>query len=188
MPCTINRFTKLVQWSLQERLCKISCINKVCLAPSSIMCITNNNASHPSAHITVGIAQNVLHIFAILNAQKHKYISINLRTKAHSWTLKSSPLSSSSYPAPTAFLTHLFNKLHRLKLFLVCPQWTPQKLRLPTRWGWRAESGPFCPPPGQQRASYNCQPLAPPDFRRQPCSTVRTPLQRELRKSLNLII
>lgn len=133
VPCTIKRFVKLVQWSLQERLCKISCINKVCLATSSIMCITNNNASHPSAHITVGIAHNVLHISAILNAQKHKYISMNLQTKAHSWTLKLSPFSSSSsYTTPIALLTHLLNKLRRLKLFLVYPQRMPQEHRHPS--------------------------------------------------------
>ena len=176
VPCTINRFTKLVQWSFQERLCKTSCINKVCLATSSIMCITNNDVSHPSAHITVGIAHNVLHISAILNVQKHKYISMNLWTKAHSWTLKLSPFSSSSYTTPMAFLTHLFNKLHRLKLFLVYPQQMPQKHRLPSTGVGEQKVGSSCPPPGQQRASYNCWPLALPDFRCQPYSTIRTPL------------
>lgn len=51
---------------------------QVCLAVSPIMLITNNNVSHPSVHITAGIAHSVLHVSAILNVQKDKYISMNL--------------------------------------------------------------------------------------------------------------
>ena len=148
VPCTINRFTKLVQWSFQERLCKISCINEVCLATSSVICITNDNASHPSAHITVGVVHNTLRISAILNAPKHKHFSMNFWTKAHSWTLKPAPFSSSAYTPPRAILTHFFNKLHRLMLFPVYPQRTPRQHSLPA--------------PGLESSQWSTLPTAPP--------------------------
>lgn len=50
----------------------------------AIMGIKNNNISDPSAHISVGIAHDVLHISVILNTQKHKYVSMTLLKKAHS--------------------------------------------------------------------------------------------------------
>lgn len=147
-----------------------------------------SSVSHWSAHIT-GTEHNVLHISHIVNAQKDNHISMNLWTKAHSRTLKLSQFPFSFTTTVTTFkniylinYTHQSCSLYILKEHHRTPQWTPQC------WSQREESGSACPLPGQQRASYKCQPLAPPDFKCQPCSTIHNPFQRELHKSLNLII